>query len=305
MMPVGRTSQDGLALKAAARDLLTGRDGSAIVIDEASLVAELGRQRELVSLRVQPETPAAQALLGVTVRQGFRAALQSSIPDVVETRSPLHLLLDDLPVAALIAGYADMHVQEPRVRRDRGGAEGPRADICAGWASDATMMRAAASGDAIAVSVGPVAPVLEGGDPLGWHALDVLRLGAMRRRRLIEVLPGEALEVRAMFRDSHVGADSVERVLHEYDLHATIDPATGVVVSCDATPMVLPWPECPTAAGSAHRLVGQPIASVRNLVRSEFRGTTTCTHLNDLLRSLADVVPLARAVGVDVGTPAG
>jgi hypothetical protein len=52
---------------------------------------------------------------------------------------------------------------------------------------------------------------------------------------------------------------------------------------------VLPWDECPGAAGSAARLVGQPVGALRRIVGDELRGTSTCTHLNDLLRSLADV----------------
>ena len=63
----------------------------------------------------------------------------------------------------------------------------------------------------------------------------------------------------------------------------------------------LPWPECPAAAASASRLGGQPVANLRDVVRQEFTGITTCTHLNDLLRSLADVATLADALGALVG----
>jgi hypothetical protein len=65
---------------------------------------------------------------------------------------------------------------------------------------------------------------------------------------LDEAMPDGALEVRAMFRDSHVGPDGAERVLHEYDLEAEIDLGLGDVTRCYARPMVLPWPECPQAA---------------------------------------------------------
>ena len=40
---------------------------------------------------------------------------------------------------------------------------------------------------------------------------------------------------------------------------------------------------------SATRLAGVPITDLRRLVRREFKGTSTCTHLNDVLRLLADV----------------
>jgi hypothetical protein len=60
---------------------------------------------------------------------------------------------------------------------------------------------------------------------------------------------------------------------------------------------VLPWPECPGAAASAGELVGRTVPDVRAYVRANLRGISTCTHLNDLLCSLADVAPLIRALG--------
>jgi hypothetical protein len=59
---------------------------------------------------------------------------------------------------------------------------------------------------------------------------------------------------------------------------------------------VLPWTECPAAAASAGRLDGLRVDELRERVAKEFRGTTTCTHLNDLLRSLADLGALVRLV---------
>ena len=47
--------------------------------------------------------------------------------------------------------------------------------------------------------------------------------------------------------------------------------------------------ECPGALGSAARLAGQPLADLRPWVRETFTGTSTCTHLNDVLRGVADV----------------
>ena len=64
-----------------------------------------------------------------------------------------------------------------------------------------------------------------------------------------------------------------------------------------ATPRVLPWAECPRAAASAGRPRGQSLLDVREDVRAGFIGRTTRTHLNDQLRSLADVVELARECG--------
>jgi hypothetical protein len=68
-----------------------------------------------------------------------------------------------------------------------------------------------------------------------------------------------------------------------------IDRTTMSVVSCEATPRVLPWRECPEAAASARRLAGWPVQGLRPEVRARFVGPSTCTHLNDVLRGLEDV----------------
>ena len=60
----------------------------------------------------------------------------------------------------------------------------------------------------------------------------------------------------------------------------------------ESLPRVLPWQECPSAAASGSRLVGADIRELRSLVRDGFAGTSTCTHLDDALRSLEDVAAL-------------
>ena len=91
-----------------------------------------------------------------------------------------------------------------------------------------------------------------------------------------------------MFRDTYVRSDGVETIVHEYTLDATVDAATGVIVESRATPRVLPWQECPGAVASAERIAGMTLRELHFRVRQELFGTSTCTHLNDLLRSVAD-----------------
>jgi Protein of unknown function (DUF2889) len=50
-----------------------------------------------------------------------------------------------------------------------------------------------------------------------------------------------------------------------------------------------PWAECPAAVASAERLWGTTFDDLRLRVRRELVGTASCTHLNDTLRSLADL----------------
>ena len=53
------------------------------------------------------------------------------------------------------------------------------------------------------------------------------------------------------------------------------------------------------------RLAARDLASLRAGVRAEFLGATTCTHLNDMLRALADVGVLGAGLGGRVVRPAG
>ena len=54
---------------------------------------------------------------------------------------------------------------------------------------------------------------------------------------------------------------------------------------------------------SAQRLVDRPISEIRGLVGNEFRGVSTCTHLNDTLRRLGDLGPLADELGARASMP--
>ena len=82
--------------------------------------------------------------------------------------------------------------------------------------------------------------------------------------------------------------------MHQYTVRATADLATQQLTFLDATPGNLPYDECPLAVGNVGRLVGTPLAELRGAVAGELKGTAGCTHLNDALRSLADVPVLLR-----------
>ena len=295
MIPRGASTRLGLSLVGGARDVLSSPDGGAVVLDAATVRAELGEGRALESLTTDPDAELA-GLSGRIVGAGFRAAVDAAVPGHRKDQTPLYLLLDELPVAALIAGYADLYLRAPDEppTSSETAARKVKADICAGWASDATMMRAIATEGQIPIPVGPPAPAIElAGDPLSWHVIADLPIGAMRRRRRIDVsLPGQ-LKIDAMFRDTHVGPDGTETVLHEYSLAASADARSLEILCCRSEARVLPWVECPSAAASAGRLAGHRLPELRTFVRQSLTGTSTCTHLNDLLRSLADAAPLA------------
>ncbi len=274
------------------RDLLTGTDGSATVLDEVVVRGSIAPSGELLAIDASPSAPELGTLVGASVRRGFRALMDEALPVHRDGRTVLHLLLDDLPVVSFVSGYGEMR-EHPAIRLSPGAAA-RMVDVCAGWQAGATMMQAIGDTGFLPTPVGPVAPELTSADdPIGWHDLPPVERGELRRRRRLDLKLGDPLRAEAMFRDSHRSMDGQEDILHEYEVVATIDPATDEVRSAEATPRVLPWPECPQAAASAAKIVGQPAGSLRAHVLDELTGIETCTHLNDILRSLADVVALA------------
>jgi hypothetical protein len=117
----------------------------------------------------------------------------------------------------------------------------------------------------------------------------------MRRARRIDVrLGGGVIEIDSMFQDSCTEPSGGRMAVHEYRLEATADPVSGELLSLRAEPRVLPYNECPLAAGNTGTLLGTPLAELRTVVLEQFKGTKGCTHLNDALRALAEVPVLVQ-----------
>jgi hypothetical protein len=297
---------DGLAgpliLAGRGRDLLTGPGGEGRTVLEASVraVVDFVGGRFLRELDTDP-VRALDALLGARVSSGFRGRLDEADPSLAAEHDLLYLLLDELPVTTLVSGQAigagtseqamKAAMAEQGTMPGRRGRPGFVADLCAGFATGGTIMSGIERDGLPPVVTGPAAPSLRAeADPDAWHETDALPPHAMRRSRRIDVVPGEHATVDALFRDSYVLPDGVETIIHEYTLAAEIE--AGVLTRCEARARVLPWVECPAAVASASRLAGVPLAGLRKHVRERFTGTTTCTHLNDMLRALEDVSAL-------------
>jgi hypothetical protein len=282
-------------LVARGRDLLTRADGTAVVVDEVELRATLDAGGIVTAIEADPAEPALAGLVGGHASRGLRARVDELLPDHRAAGSVLHQLLDDVPMASLISSYGSSREQTDfRLPPDAGDR---LTDLCAGWAAGATMLGALERTGIFPIPVGPPAPDLASpDDPLAWHDLPPLPPRSVRRRRRLDLVAGAPLELDVHFRDSHLGADELEDVLHEYTLAVTLDPDTLTVLASEATVRVLPWPECPGAVGSAGRIVGDAVADLRHKVAADFTGTSTCTHLNDVLRSVAGATALARAL---------
>ncbi len=299
-----------LVMTARARDLRTAPDTTTVVIDQVDLSLRVdSANRQVLSITSSPALPDLDQLVGCAVGPGFRSRVNAACPGEREAGTLLHLLLDDLPGAALVSGYSPQRagaldqirpLSDGEVASTSGLTQlmDTQDDLCAGWAHDATLMVTIRSTGEVPVSTGPPAPSLERQDDrLAWHAMPPLPPHAMRRRRRLDVVrpgsPGEAHRFDAHFRDSHMDEDGAEWVVHEYAAAGTVDIPGGRVLEIGAEARVLPWMECPGAVASAGRLSGMSIAEVRTRVRREFTGGSTCTHLNDTLRALGDLEVLA------------
>jgi hypothetical protein len=275
-----------LRLLGQARDLRTDSAGQAQVLATATtqVVSVAGT---VVALTTDPEIDLA-GLIDVPAKS-FRRHLDRVHPQLTEDGSLLGLLLDEIPVAQLISGAARRLV--PHLPGAGTTRMHPPIDVCSGWKADGIKIRSLNSGLGMIGRLGCPAPVLATDDPLAWHPTDTLtRPGDMRRRRRLDICAeGGTFHVEGMFRDTLIEGDGVDTVVHEYALAATIDIATGTITSVTAEGRALPGLDCPAAVASAQRIVGQPVAEVRRLVRDSFDGPTTCTHLNDELRALGDL----------------
>ena len=281
---------------ASGRDLRTGADGATTVIDQVRVRADVDASGVLTDIEADPPVPALQDLLGAHTSRRFRARVDEVVPDHRKGATILHQLLDDFPMAALISGYGSTRELGDDWDLPAESAERLR-DLCAGWIHDGTMLEALDATGTFPIPLGPPAPDLEAGDdPLAWHDAGPMARRSVRRVRRLDLLDGEPLAVDLHFRDTQLGLEGPEDVLHEYTLQATIDPGSLTVLSSEAQARTLPWPECPNALASARRVVGQPVAGLRATVLADLRGTTTCTHLNDVLRSLAGVAGMAGRV---------
>ncbi|OBG65081.1 MULTISPECIES: DUF2889 domain-containing protein [unclassified Mycobacterium] len=270
-----------------ARDVVGAEDG------RVEILGEVGVRAHLTDQVVDDITAPAglDALLGCRVGAGFRATVGRLFPEEVVRASLLNLLLDDWVGAALVSGYAAQYaaIVEGVEEKMPLGIADRMAGICAGFAPDASLIAFTRRHDVIPTGRGPVAPPLS-----GLHEVEPLRARGMRRYRRLDLADSDSGSARfhSHFRDSHVDDDLVETIVHEYTVAGTIDTSTRVITGVNAEVRVLPWQECPGAIGSASRIRGMTLAELRDRVRGEFVGTSTCTHLNDTLRSIADLQAL-------------
>lgn len=274
-----------LRVHGAVRDVITSDAGEGRADGEATLDCVVAADRSVISIVTQPDAPSLQALIGRVAHRGWRAAAR----ELVDEGSQLLSLLDDVPIALLLSSYGALRQGALDLKAVQPLMAGMR-NLCAGWAEGATPMRTMDAGQLMPLpGVVPVPPVSEA-DTLASEPREPLVPQEVRRVRRIDVVPGETVRVQADFRDSYCDGAGEIGVLHEYVVNATLTP-DGTITSIQAEPRVLPYDECSFAATSPQRLVGLRIEDVAEEVRAR-AGTATCSHLDDLLRSLSAVSAL-------------
>jgi hypothetical protein len=311
--PAGPGSK--MRLTGRARDLKTDGDGSAVVLADDCMRAEIGALRTVDQIEVEPLRPGVGRLVGATAGRGFRAAIDTAVPDDRSRHTPLALLLDDIAGASLIGGFAWSRQEgewanawKERLLGDGGdGGDGagravarrPMIGICSGFRPGSSALQPDGTPIDGGRAVVAVPSLVDPADPDGWHPLETMTGVAMRRARRMDVWSeGGAFRVDAHFRDCCTDARLGISAVHEYSLDATIDPEDLCVTELIAIPRALPFQECPLAASNVAWLVGQELTELRSRVVEILHGIDCCTHLNDALRALADVSALLPAVDV-------
>ncbi len=283
-----------------ARDLMTPLDGSAAELARGDYRIEVSPQREILAIEIAPAHPRAGDMVGVRAGGASRTALAEVLGDLRGT--PLFQVLDDFAGASLVAGWIwsrwtdDWHARMASSRAKAGaGSKGRMVNICTGFTEGGSSLTDEGDVDHSDQSSSEVGPLVNADDPLGWHMMPEQKGRPLARRaRRIDVWRAEGvLKVDAGFQDSGPNPAGTRTAIHEYRVYAEIDEATGTLVSLQALPLILPFRECPGASIKAARMVGKNVRDFRQAVLDTLAGTTGCTHLNDVLRALADVPVLA------------
>jgi Protein of unknown function (DUF2889) len=287
------------SISGAGRDLLTYGDSNAGVVASATVAVSVDTSGLIDSVESMPDGVDCSPLLGVRVGFGFRSGARGLLTEL--SGSLLGSLVDDFSGAPAPSGYGSIRegivlgTPPPAPPPDASKAGATQTDVCAGWRAEGLPTRHREQGVELPFDMEPpVAPELAlGDDPLAWHHLgDPGDRQSRRIRRLDVWRDGDQILVDTMFRDSTVDPDpdQTQRVVHEYALSAVIAGDLSEVLAIGADPRALPFEtDCPYAADSVQLIVGLPPGELRRSVGQVSRGPVSCTHLNDLMRTLADI----------------
>lgn len=286
-----------------ARDLLTpAAGGEPKVLSTGGFRIMCSPQRQILDITLTPDHPAAGQLVGVRAGGASRTVLASVLGEM--RGSPTFQLLDDFAGASLVAGWiwsqwrTDWASGPQREAQAPGGPRrGPAQGVCVGFAEGSSALQSDGGIDNTNQSVTEVGPLENPDDPIGWHPMPFQQGPQKRRARRMDIWrEGASIIVDAGFQDSGSNPAGGRTAIHEYRVHAEIDAESGTLLALQALPLILPFRECPGASIKATRMIGKPVQEFRSAVLETLPSTMGCTHLNDMMRALADVPLLARAL---------
>ena len=253
--PEGRAGL--LRMVGRARDAVTHSPSDApVVCSEDLFRARVQWDRTIVEIAAEPARSTIGRLVGARGGGHLRKVLDELLPDERHGATPLHLILDDLSGASLVAGWAWSRWSTDWLARLVDGAKAPTRPamrkmegVCIGFrpGSGALNDDGTSSGHQ---SAADVVDLRRADDPLGWHAFTE-QAGAvgMRRARRIDVWLDGLIRIDSAFQDSATNPNGGRTAVHEYRLSATADPVTLELLSVSAEPRVLPLPRMPRSSG--------------------------------------------------------
>jgi Protein of unknown function (DUF2889) len=291
-----------MLMQGRARDLLTPADGSTpVVLAEDTFTILASPMREILTIVVSPDRPEVRQLVGVRAGGQSRKALGEIMEHERQLGTPLFLLLDDFAGASLVAGWIwsrwipDWAARAQQAgTRSTAGRGGQMEGVCTGFAPGSSALHRDGTSEMNNQNCMEVPSLVNPADPLGWHQFgEQPGVGKRRARRIDVWRDGDGVQIDVGFQDSGTSPTGGDRIaIHEYTVRARAG-ADQRLAALDITPHILPFRECPGAVEQAHRVLGLPLGELRARVLDTLRGTLGCTHLNDVLRSMAEVPQLA------------
>lgn len=295
--------QDGRLFVGRCRDYRTpAGGGQGTVLDHAEFRANLAEDKTITAITATPAPAKIDQLVGVRGGNHLRLFIKETMPELISDGAPIYLPLDDISGTSLVSAFAWSLWQggwsESMMANLKPGElekmMADRVNVCWGLQDgNSGVTGTAPRGDLARADAGDVR---NPADPEGWHELFEIEGAAFRRARRIDVQRDDAaglIRIEAAFQDSAKRRDNSRGAIHEYNISATADLASGKLLTLEPEARILPFGECPGAIHNTQRLVGRTLGEIREAVLEQLRGPQGCTHLNDALRALAEVPKLA------------
>lgn len=287
-----------MQIEGRCRDLVTGQ-----ILDETrtarydTMLTMLNRERLILS--AENDRVDLSPLVGARGGGHLRAVLDEKIHEERVNGTPLYLLLDDISGVSLVSGWAwsrwqDEWLEEMAEENSFDSHRMLMENVCTGFATGNSALAAETPPD----NNPQIVPLPDPDDAHSWHDMpNISHVGFRRARRIDIWKDGGTLKIDVGFQDSASDPELERVAIHEYHVMAEADLDTLTLQSVSAFPHVLPFPECPGAIANIQRMKGTSLRDMRMRVIEELPGVLGCTHLNDLLRSLAEVPSMRDLLG--------